>query len=672
MTYKLPLVLIFSLGSVAAFATTELAPITVSEQLSTAPSFNTEPVSKTELYSQELSERGITSLDNITQQIANLHLMNAGVGSYGQQFSLRGITNTPLFSVPAVVFYVDDVPYSSSVATMGHLFTIDSVEAYRSSQPARFGKNAYAGAVDIKTKQPENVLHAGVALELGNFNQHQVTAYSSGALIKDKLYFNLSGEYQQRDGFLYNSYLNTTPDNQVNFSGRAALKWTPTKVWDVRLMLSKENFNYGASRFVRLDAPDFYTVRSEVTEKLKQQADSEAIRLAYHGDDYELLSVSSRRFWQMSPRVVDLNLLPTPFTRTQNAVETGWTQEFRLAPKDQHRTWNWHTGLFYSHVNKHSVTDTFVQNSNTRIGLNKHDTDNYAVFGQLSYQGFKSVKPYLDTRLEYVTTAVDGNNVFPNGIKTRLQQRNSAFFVSPKLGVNISLSNNALMYAATGLAFKPSGFTIANINDNLSHYKQERLWNNELGIKSQWFDDRLKFNVAGFYYQIENYQVERFFTQTDYAIVNAPKAHSVGFEVEFQAQLMENLSLDGNFGYTHSQFDDYRDPITQVNYAGKIAPFVPELTGLLALQYKHPQGYFARAEGVWTGKTYFDENNTSLMSQNPYALANLRVGYEQKNYSIYLFAKNVADTRYYTFKIDSLRGAPSDPRLFGVRLAVNF
>jgi iron complex outermembrane receptor protein len=108
-----------------------------------------------------------------------------------------------------------------------------------------------------------------------------------------------------------------------------------------------------------------------------------------------------------------------------------------------------------------------------------------------------------------------------------------------------------------------------------------------------------------------------------------------------------------------------------VNYAGKIAPFVPELTGLLALQYKHPQGYFARAEGVWTGKTYFDENNTSLMSQNAYALANLRLGYERKNYSIYLFAKNLADTRYYTF-MDSLRGAPSEPRLFGVRLAVSF
>ncbi|MDD1611280.1 MAG: TonB-dependent receptor [Methylococcaceae bacterium] len=85
----------------------------------------------------------------------------------------------------------------------------------------------------------------------------------------------------------------------------------------------------------------------------------------------------------------------------------------------------------------------------------------------------------------------------------------AATFASPKLGVNVTLSNNALLYAATGLALKPAGFTIVNINENLSHYQQERLWNNELGIKSQWFNDRFKLNVAGFYYDIDNYQLKR-------------------------------------------------------------------------------------------------------------------------------------------------------------------
>jgi hypothetical protein len=55
MKQKLPLFLINFLFSIAAFATqtaTELKPVNGSEKPSTAPSFNTEPVSKDEFYRQ--------------------------------------------------------------------------------------------------------------------------------------------------------------------------------------------------------------------------------------------------------------------------------------------------------------------------------------------------------------------------------------------------------------------------------------------------------------------------------------------------------------------------------------------------------------------------------------------------------------------------------------------
>ena len=657
--------------SLTALAT-ELDTITVTDSYSTAPSFNTAPISKTELHREEFIERGINNIETATQQISNLHVTNDGIGSYAQRIALRGLTNTAIFGESAVAVYVDDVPYNNALAMSGLLFNIDSLAVYRSSQPALFGKNAYAGAIDIKTKQAENDLHAGVALELGNYDSHQVTANSSGALIKDQLYFNLNGYFQQRDGFLYNSYLHTSPDNQQNFSGRAELKWTPTKAWDIRMSAGTENLNFGSSRFVRLDSPNPYTISSDVAAKLKQTSDNQALRIVYNSDDYELLSVSSRRSLQTSPFIADLNLLPsTLYTRNQTSTNIGWTQEFRLCPKDQYSAWQWHSGLFYSTNDKPGVSNISLSTGNIITNLKKSQVDDYAVFGQLAYQGVKGFKPYLDLRFDTVRNAVDASTTIFNTKPITLQQRDGSTFVSPKLGIDVTLSPNALVYAATGLSYKPSGFGVANINGNISHFNKEQLWHNELGIKTQWFEDKFKFNAVGFYYDIKNYQVERFFTAIDYAVVNAPKAHSMGFEVESQARLMDNLSLDGNFGYTHIRFDNYIDPITKVNYAGKTAPFIPELTGLLALQYKNPLGYFARAEGVWTGRTYFDENNTHNMSQNAYALANVRIGYEQKNYSVYAFVRNIADTHYYTFKVD-VRGVPSDPRLFGVRLAVNF
>lgn len=60
------------------------------------------------------------------------------------------------------------------------------------------------------------------------------------------------------------------------------------------------------------------------------------------------------------------------------------------------------------------------------------------------------------------------------------------------------------------------------------------------------------------------------------------------------------------------------------------------------------------------------------MSQNDYSTANFRIGYAQKNYSIYGFANNMTDTRYYSIKIGGTRGTPGDTRMIGVRLAVHF
>lgn len=674
MRYPLKIIIANFFLPSCVFAATEkieLAPVTVTAVSQSRPSFNTEAVSKNQLTGQELTERGINDIAELSQRIGNFHLTNSGMGSLEQRFSMRGLTNTALFSDPSVVFYVDDVPYSSSIATMGHLFDIDSVDVYRSAQPAQFGKNAYAGAVDIKTRQPDNQLSGGVALELGKFDTRQVTANASGAFIADQLYFSLSGEYQQRDGFLYNSYLNTRPDNQENFSGRAALKWTPTKQWDIRFTATKEDFNYGAARFVRLDSPDFFTVRSELPEYLKQQADSQALRIAYNTDDLEFLSVSSRRSWKMQ-RGTDLNLIPTQFNRFQDFSQEAWTQEFRLRPKNQNTAWTWQTGLFYSNIDKPGVSDTVIFNTTTRSNTPTLNFENYAAFGQLSYLGVEDLKVYLDLRFDYVTARVESENLYPNGSRVALQQHDDAFFVSPKFGIDYTLSPNALVYAASGLSSKRPGFTGANPNQTVSYYKKETAWQNEIGLKTNWFDKRFRLNVAGFYYDIENYQVERFFSTLDYGVTNAAKAHSLGFEVESQTQLIDSLWLETSLGYTHTQFDQYIDPITKVSYAGKVAPFVPDFTSTVALQYKHPDGYFARAEWLWTGKTYFDENNTKLMSQNDYSIANVRIGYEKKSYSIYAFVNNLTDTHYYSFKIGDTRGTPSTPRMIGVRLGVSF
>ncbi|MFZ2726699.1 MAG: TonB-dependent receptor [Methylococcaceae bacterium] len=297
----------------------------------------------------------------------------------------------------------------------------------------------------------------------------------------------------------------------------------------------------------------------------------------------------------------------------------------------------------------------------------------YTLFAKLNYRRFSKIKPYLDLRMDYINNSIDANtSTSTDNTIIGLQQNNDGFFVSPQFGIDYSVSPNLLLYTSTGLSYKPAGFTQANLNKTLTHYAKETLWHNELGIKTNWFRERFKLNLAGFYYAIDNYQVERFFTSVDYAIINAAKVHSYGFEIESQAELIRNLWLDTAIGYSHTQFDRYINPITGINYSGKYTPFIPDFTGTTALHYKNSADYFARVEWLWTGRTFFDETNSALMTQNAYSTANIRIGYSKNNYGIYGFINNISDTHYCSFKLSNTRCAPASPQMLGVKLELSF
>ena len=669
------LIRVLTVASLYAFTMTvqgepiSLPPVTITTDKSIEPVFNQEADSKTEFYTEELPERGINRLQDVGKNIANFNITDQGLGSFRQVFALRGLTNTSIFGAPAVPFYVDDVAYNSPMTNMGQLFDIEAIAVNRTPQPGRLGKNAYAGAVVIETRQPDNQLKNDFAVESGSFDYRQVSAKSSGALVTDKLFYSVSGTYNGRDGFLYNSFLDNHPDAQNNFSGRAVLTFKPTLTWDARLTLTKEDFNYGNPRFTRLDSPHAFTTEANINEQLQQNSESQTLRIQHQTDALKWLSISSHRVWQTQPFIIDLDLLSLPIaSRNFNSQDETWTQELRLTPK-QVGAWAWSAGGFFSTA-QYRERDHIQINQYLDNYWTVKQTENYALFGRLAYQGFARFNLYQELRLDYVHSELDSTlDSTPGSFFLPVKRSYDTFFASPKWGVDYQLSDRSLMYLATGFGFKPGGLTFANVEPKAIEFQQESMWYNSVGIKNTWLGGRVKTHLAAFYYDISNYQVERFFAGGNYSAFNAAKVSSYGFEFESQSQIIGHLSLENAFGYTHIRFDDYIDPLEGINFTGNTAPFVPEFTMLTALQYKHPKGYFARAEWSWRGNTYFDEGN--VLHQDAYSVVNLRVGYAKAHYEGYVYANNVSDSYYYTTQL-GMRGAPGDPTVAGVRLAYHY
>ncbi len=610
-----------------------LDDMVISGEASPHEAFFDRPFSATVFPRTKLDRRDITAVQDVADAVPNLNVMDAGMRSFNGVVGIRGLVNTPFFSGPSTVIYVDDAPYGNAFTYANRLFDIDSIEAYRGPQGALFGQNSYAGVLNVRSRQPTNDLTGAFSVAGGNFDRWAVDGYVSGALIQDRLFYSLGSAYLRRNGFLHNVFLGTRPDGVNAISGRASMTWKPSERWDIRLATNLDNFDDGVPRLMPLNDVTF-EIASNLEGENKQRINSQSLRIAYQGDAHEAIAVIARRDWKLDPLLVDTDFTPAPivsFLFREN--EEQWSYELPLQPNAPTGNWDWSAGFFASNSKFDGLRRLTVLGVDDPIDWSI-DEDGYALFGQMSYSGVDPFRLHAGLRFDYVQKRFERIRQDPFVPVAPILARKEYFFVSPKVAVDYALSDRALIYANTGLAFKPGGFSGGSDLPALAEFESEYMWANELGVK--WSSDRVEASLALFYYRIRNYQVERFFTPVDFVVLNAPKTNSYGGEVELDVRLWQGLRAEAAFGYTRIEFEEFRDPFTGIDLAGNQAPYTPEFNLMLATQYEHPAGYFGRAELVWTGDTYFDDLNTEVLHEGGYAVFNARIGFRRDGFNLYV------------------------------------
>ncbi|MEM9275333.1 MAG: TonB-dependent receptor [Cyanobacteria bacterium P01_F01_bin.143] len=202
-----------------------------------------------------------------------------------------------------------------------------------------------------------------------------------------------------------------------------------------------------------------------------------------------------------------------------------------------------------------------------------------------------------------------------------------------------------MVYSSIARGYRPSGVNFRPDNEGTLTFAGEKSWNYELGVKSSWLYDRLGINFAAFYNPVEDYQVQEFDSTSfvPIAIANAD-ARISGFELEARATPIPGFDITAGFGLADANFTNFPG---RPDRDDNVLPFAPEFTYNLGLQYRSLSGIFGRLELAGVGRTFFNEDNTR--KQDPYAIVNIRLGYEFDQYGIYLFANNLFDTEYLTF-----------------------
>jgi len=210
-------------------------------------------------------------------------------------------------------------------------------------------------------------------------------------------------------------------------------------------------------------------------------------------------------------------------------------------------------------------------------------------------------------------------------------------------------------------------------------YQPEYSNNIELGLKNDFFSNRLRVNVAVFSTHVNNAQLPTLILPDAITVTkNTGALNSRGAELELAATPVKGLQIEYNLGYTNAKYQTLKVSSNgdMINLDGNRQIFTPDVTSMLALQYshlvsaRHQIKLVARGEWFYLGRSYFDLANT--IEQSSYNLLNTRVGVSCKKLDLFFWARNIANTKHIEYAYDFGGVHLGNPATYGVTVRTSF
>ena len=261
----------------------------------------------------------------------------------------------------------------------------------------------------------------------------------------------------------------------------------------------------------------------------------------------------------------------------------------------------------------------------------------------------------------------------------------------PKLTWRWSATDNINAYASWGLGFRSGGFNSLGSADLLNfwfntgfggpgeavdaqlvindEYEKEVTSAIEVGVKTQWLDNRLTINAAAFNTDVDDNQFFEFFAGPFgilRVVTTIDQMYIRGVEADFDWQATDNLSVYGGFGLLNSEIEqNVNRPLS----VGNDVPQAPDRTYNLGGQFEMPvstgMDFFARVDWQYVGKTWFHtlqgqetptiwqafffpgiNQNFSKSARDSFDTINLRAGIEGENWTVTAWGRNIGDESY--------------------------
>lgn len=669
----------------------QLDEIVVTATLRSAPAIDV-PASVTVLDRQTLRDAGRTNFEDVLGLIPNLNW--AGDTSLPRYFQLRGIGELEQYQGapnPSVGFLIDDIDFSG-LGTAGTLYDIDQIDVLRGPQPTRYGANALAGLIYLRSAEPTDTFYGRVDLNGGDYDTKSEGAVISGPIDSLDSGFRLAAQHYYTDGYYHNLYLNRDDTNrQDEYTFRAKWIFKPSDRLRIELIALQVNIDNGY---------DAYAIdNSRNTESDQPGIDSQhstgvSIRAHYLPSDtvgFTAIATYAKSVIKYSydgdwgnPVLWAPDAAVYQYSEIQDRDRTTKTLELRLGTESS-QGFGWLVG-FYGNQLDESLIDLSLGNYQP-LGLppdpandqsdnvinSGYRARNVALFGELDgelaaelrwsvgLRGERWCANYQGTTTDFLGTNTGYTNaaVTPTAIESVTPATLSP--VNKLWGGDASLiyrlDSGQSIYATVSRGYKAGGFNLSQglLPSQLS-FNPETDVNFETGYKADVLDHRLKIDADVFYLYRQDAQIKSSFqsdpTNPDYFVYytgNAASGRNYGLESDAEWRATDRVTLGADLGLLQTHFENFMQQqgssgATSVSVSRELAN-APHWQAAVNATYRDPRGPFARVDVTGMGGYYFDLPPNYTTSK-PYGLLNAKIGWETPKWSAYLSGRNLLDKRY--------------------------
>lgn len=654
------------------------------------------PIAMSVFSSEQLQKNGVGNLSDLTAIAPSVSI---GKGNATSVVTIRGVSSrdTTETGDPAVAISVDGFYFQRAIGLADSMFDLERVEVLRGPQGTLYGRNATGGAINFITAKPTKEFEGKASVAFGNYDLVSTEA-ALNLPLSDRVQMRASFFTRSHDGYRDNGPARSGDDSDAK-AARLHLLMEPTD--QLTALLTAEFAELGGIGPAVYGTPLVFDGAGGVVHGVRPLPD-DAKRWPMSDPTGFMDSTSKSLRWKLD---YDLGFADITYfggyrrldyhaLTDLDGTDTG---AFYFQANEQPRTWNhelrlssqgdapltWQVGAFYFEEKNDLLTyfqNYFVADPPANLFIFEYPdivAKSTAVFGQAGYRLTDALQVEAGVRYTEDEKHRAGSLNYGSGV---LLQDASSDSSKPTYhaGVNWQLTPDNLLYAKYDTGYKAGGFTDA------APYDPETITAYEIGAKNRLLGNTVQLNVASFYYDYKDQQINQFIDGRSF-IRNAGASEIYGLEVDGSALLSDADRVDGYVGYLHAEFTDFLLAVGSANMqlAGNHPPQSPGWSANLGYQHRFdlPGGsaLTARVQSRYEDTSYLTVYNFPNSRQESYTRSDAIVTYEPSDaqWSIEAYGRNLENSRVFTASQENgLWGTYNyqftDPRTYGVRVSVNW